>query len=657
MRRLLIIGFALCFGLRVCAEEAKTTAPALTFTRQEPAPGSIASSSKPEIHLQFSEGQTLPAKENLFMEVDRVDVTALAQYADGVLKYQPANALSIGSHEIRITGTLPDGIAFQEIDWSFQTPATKSASNWTTGLVPSGTWEYGIRQTAANPDRSRLNSNITFNAQGSGALQTTIVSNFQGQDTPDLRGENFDVSNFSAILSVPSGTTVGIGDVQANFDSLAVSNLARRGLTFQQKLPFLHSGIDVFLVRAESIFGFQHGFGVSDQNQRIDGVSYFFSPFKNADALTLRALYMRGENAAEQGFNFGGVTRGSKGNAYGVAMSSALFSGQLRSELFASWSDFDFNASDGFSGNKDQALLARVFFIPTPRTIRNRPSAFQIQLELQDLGTFFKTLANPFLVGDRLGFNLNSSWNWGILGLTGGASRFHDNVNSIAILPTVNNLAYSGGFSLTPPSTTGPPKLPSFNFTMSRSEQESINEAVSFLAVHNLVHTYASVIALARAGCNLSLNLSDTINQDLNHRQPDTDSKNATLTAMMIPIPSWNFGPSIGFTRIRNRSSLIDTDLWTYSLTTGFPVLPQVVNLDGQVSYSSTDTSDLLNQSSNFSGTAQLSFLWGQLLKAPGKQAVSMRISYNRNIVEAPIIVRQKGLEIFATLELSYPFQ
>lgn len=657
MRCLPFIGFALCFAFQLPAEEARSTAPALTFTKQEPAPGSIASSSTPEILLHFSEGQTLPAKETFLMEVDRVDVTALAQLADGVMKYQPATPLSIGGHDVRITGTLPGGIAFQEISWTFQTPEAKSTSNWTTGLVPSGTWEYGIRQNAANPDRSRLNSNIAFNTQGIGPVQTTIVSNFQGQDTPDQRGENFDVSNFSTILTMPSGTTVGLGDVQANFDSLVVSNLTRRGFTFQQKLPFLNSGVDVFLVRSESIFGFQHGFGVADPNQRIDGVSYFFSPFKNAEKLTLRALYMRGENAAEQGFNFGGVTRGSKGNAYGAAMSSVLFSGQLRSELFASWSDFDFNAADGFNGNRDQAVLARVFFLPAPRTIRNHPSAFQLQLELQDLGTFFKTLANPFLVSDRLGFNINSSWNWGVFGLTGGASRFHDNVNSIAILPTVNNLAYSGGFSLTPQSTTGPPKLPSLNFTTSRSEQESINAVAAFLAVHNVVNTYASVIALNRAFCNLSLNLSYTINQDLNDRQPDTDSKNATLTAMLIPMPSWNFGPSIGFTHIRNRNSQVDTDLWTYSLTTGFPVVPQVMNLDGQISYSSTNTSDLINQSSNLSGTAQLSFLWGQLLKAPGKQAISMRISYNRNIVEAPIILRQKGLEIFATLELSYPFQ
>lgn len=648
--------FVLAPGAASPAQSQDSTPVAITLAGQEPAPGSEASSATPSIILRFSDPSQVPAKDQILLELDRVDVSALAQLTEGVLQFDPTSPLAAGSHEVRMTGTLTDGRSIQEITWSFTVPEPKDASNWDFGFEPSATWQFGIKQEGENPDKHSVNSNIAVNATGTGRIQTNITSNFNAQDTKNQNGENFDLANFTATFAAPSGTSVSLGDVQANFDSLAVANFARRGITFQQKLPFLQSGVDVFTARSESILGFRHGLGVSDSSQRVEGVSYFFSPFKSAEKLTFRVLYARGENAAEEGFNFGGFTRGSKGDAYGFALSSSLFSNQVHADFFGSWSDFDFNAADGFTGNKDEAFLGRLSYSPNPGTFHGRTSAFQLQLEIQDLGTFYKSLANPFLVADRLGFNVNSSWNWGIMGFTGGAAKFHDNVNNIAILPTVNNDLFSGGFSVTPQGTNGPPTLPSFTFNASRSEQESVNEVAAFLAVHNIIDTYGSVITLTRNLFSLSLNLSYALNEDLNNRVPDTDSKNATFGAGFTPKPSWNFGPSVSFTRTADRDSHIDSDLWTYSLTTGFPVVPDVLTLDGQISYSSTETSDFLNRNSSISGTAQLSFLFGQLLKTRGRQAFSIRMSYNENIVEAPFIQRQRGLEIFGTLDVSVPF-
>jgi hypothetical protein len=137
---------------------------------------------------------------------------------------------------------------------------------------------------------------------------------------------------------------------------------------------------------------------------------------------------------------------------------------------------------------------------------------------------------------------------------------------------------------------------------------------------------------------------------------PDTDSKNVTLGAMLTPAPAFNFGPAVGFTRTDDRDSGIDTDLWTYSLTAGLPIRPNFLLLDGQISYSTTETSDFLNRSNTLSGTAQLTFVLSELFTKRGRQAFSLRVSYNRNIVDAPFIFRQKGLEVFGSLDLSWPF-
>ena len=635
------------------AELAGDFVPAVL--EQEPASGNPEVSPTAVVRVKFEDTDNQITKEKILLEVDRSDVTAFAQFADHVLIYQPQAPLQPGTHEVRISGTTVDGRKMREIVWSFIVPQPQTRS-WQFGLEPSASFEYKVRKESTVPERHRFNSNISISSQRTGPLQTSFSSTLQAQDplSSPVPSE-FDLVNYKADFTAGS-SLFSVGDVVVNYDTLSVANLARRGIFYQQKLPFLNSGFDFFSVRSEQIIGFRNGFGISDSDQRIDGGSFFFSPTRNAQDLILRFYYLRGENAKEQGFNFGGVTQGSKGNAFGVNLSSSLWSNQFRMEGFVAGSDFDFNGSDDFEGNKDHALLGRFVFDPAPRTWKNRPSKLTVQLEVQDLGLFFKSLGNPFLVSDRRGLNMNSIWMLGILGFTGGVSKFHDNVKGSNLLPSVDNLAYSAGFSVTPVATTGPSAWPSFNLTATRSEQESTGEAVSFLAVHSIVDNLATAVQLSRTKWNLGLNTSFAQNQDLNNRVPDTDSKTVGVTASLLPAPFWSLGPSINFTRQGNEDTDVNNDLWTYSFTGSIPLRPEKFVLDAQLSFSSTESSDQLNKSSNFSGTAQLSYHLHSLWKTPGRQTLAMRVSYNRAVTDAPFVSSQKGLEIFALLDLSWPF-
>src|SRR4029453_11336585 len=114
--------------------------------------------------------------------------------------------------------------------------------------------------------------------------------------------------------------------------------------------------------------------------------------------------------------------------------------------------------------------------------------------ELQDLGLFYKSLANPFFVSDRRGINLNGTWTLGTFGFAGGVSKFHDNVKNLKLLPTVDNIAYTTGLSFTPFGTEKPPNLPSISVTATRTKQHSVGEAVSFLALHNVVDSLATIV-------------------------------------------------------------------------------------------------------------------------------------------------------------------
>ena len=627
-----------------------------SILEQEPGPGSTVTLSTPQVRIRFDNSANQLQKEKLLIEIDRTDVSAFVQFNEGTLIYQPTVGMTVGQHEIRVTGTSADGKPIQEIIWNFV--IQEAPKNVIFALEPTGTIEYKAREDSPTPtDRHRFNSNIAIRNQTMGRLQTNFNSNLQSQN-PNA-GEvpyDFDLANFQAVVGYDN-STVSLGDVIVNFDLLGVANLSRRGILFQQKLPFLSSGFDVFSVRSEAIIGFRHGLGFSDSDQRVDGGSFFFSPTGKPENLNLRIYYLRGENAKEQGFNFGGVTRGSKGQAVGLYATTSTWTNQFRLEANAGWSDFDFNGSDEFDGNKDHALQLKFIFDPAPKTWKNRPSKFLTQLEIQDLGTFFKTLGNPFIVADRRGFNWNGSWNYGQVAFVGGFSNFFDNVKNIALIPRVDNRAFSAGFTYTPVSLEGLPKWPSVALTATRAEQESRTASVAFLGLHNIVDTYASLVNLTRTKWSLSWNTSYSLNKDLNNRVPDSDTLNITTAAMFMPAPFYTLGPSVSFIRQSNRDTEIDTDLWTYTFTGSIPIQPERFTLDTQLTYGATSSSDDLNLSSNFSGTAQFSYHMHNLFKLKGKQTVGVRAAYNRLIVDAPFVNRQKGLEIFVLFDLGWPFQ
>ena len=298
----------------------------LTLLHQTPTADSETSINTPLIQVRFDDPEAKLQLEKLLIEVDRNDVTSIAQFSDSTLTYQPAAPLNTGTHEIKINGTLNDGTAFQEVKWSFKVTDPEVPRNLSLEIQPTISFEQSLYLDAPGKENETLLSNINFNSRTSGPVTSSLVSTFQGQDQIVAGRTRFDLATLQANFNTRT-TNLFLGDVVLNQDQLGINNLARRGIMFQQGLPFLKSSFDVFSVRSETIFGFRHGLGISNSDQRVDGGSFFFSPTRN-ESLGLRLYYLRGENALAQGFNFGGVTVGEKGNAYGLNVTSLLVPGE-----------------------------------------------------------------------------------------------------------------------------------------------------------------------------------------------------------------------------------------------------------------------------------------------------------------------------------------
>jgi hypothetical protein len=116
-----------------------------------------------------------------------------------------------------------------------------------------------------------------------------------------------------------------------------------------------------------------------------------------------------------------------------------------------------------------------------------------------------------------------------------------------------------------------------------------------------------------------------------------------------------NFAPSIAYTRQSDLDSGISQHLWTYALTSAVPLFRPDFVLNSQLSLSTVDSSNSLTQSSNFSGTALLVWNLNQTWQNRGTQSLSIRVTYNRNLVEAPFLTFTKGLEVFAGVSFGWP--
>jgi hypothetical protein len=291
-------GQAILYCLILCGAFAKqsmgqdSTPLNLIVVTQEPAAGSETFTTTPLIQITFEDPESKLQKETMIIEVDRSDVTSLAQFANATLLYQPPVPLEPGTHDVRISGTLKDGAAFQEVNWNFKIGKPESGQAWAAGLIPSITYEYALRREQNGSDQDTVVANVGFNFNRPGTYQTFLNSTFQGQDEPMPDRNQFDLASFQAGLNVHA-TSLLVGDVVMNQDQLSISNLARRGIWIQQGLPFYNSTADFFSVRSETIFGFRNGLGISDSSQRIDGGSFFFSPTQN-EKLGVRLYYLTG---------------------------------------------------------------------------------------------------------------------------------------------------------------------------------------------------------------------------------------------------------------------------------------------------------------------------------------------------------------------------
>ncbi len=217
-----------------------------------------------------------------------------------------------------------------------------------------------------------------------------------------------------------------------------LEGFSRRGTEASLDLAPLRTRLTGFAVRSEPITGFREGFGVSDRDQRVHGLTVETS-LLDADAIALRVFgtYLRGRGrlgAPTVDGVFAGDLR--SGTAWSGSAELALFSRriEIRGELARTRFDRDLLGDEG--PVRDGAWTLFVAVTPwLDATLLGAPFSTTISFEQREVGPRFESLANPLAPVDRALRQWRVETRWGGWDARVSFVREKDNVDDLPSLP------------------------------------------------------------------------------------------------------------------------------------------------------------------------------------------------------------------------------
>jgi hypothetical protein len=464
----------------------------------------------------------------LGVEVDHIDVTALAQIGGGKIAYRPPQPLDVGAHELRVVEYGGDGRLIPRGQWTFTVAAndtTERKRGWSVkGSVGATLSERVAESDLSEPAPSRFTANGTFDVKAVRTLaEWSAEATFNGlygteNGTSAIGGQAVQPGQMQLALRHQKDNLI-LGDQTLPFDNLAISGLARRGVSGHlAALPF-DSEATGFSVRDSSLEGFYGGLGVGDSSDNVSGVMFQSHPIRGAaQALTVQAGFVTGNSPGGLSLaapypggngsfppNAGSVVQvqSGSGDAWVLGLSSAVPGTALKLNAQFASSSFDFPGIMGQPNSRadDNAYSWNLGYIQ-PLGGRWTLSA---NAAYQNIGTYFVSLANPTLSPDRRTANLTGTLSGHGLNVTAGGGFTQDNTDDSAAIATVRtlprnaNVSYSPALPASVTSWLGAPGLNlawqdarSHNETLPMGSEATASDVVNDTATLNFSYAHFS---------------------------------------------------------------------------------------------------------------------------------------------------------------------
>ncbi len=587
--------------------------------------------------------------KSLAVELDANDISSLVRLSeDGRrLVLDTEVPLEPGTHNLRLVELDADGNLIERGVWAFevrQSPLFRSSKfSYTFGI--DGSQRVHAREEPETPDELEANGSgrleyLTDTGKRINRAQADLMYDSNWRETSAPRpielgdflltseGSN---SRFSAGHHFPGPVAGTAGS------SLIMDGGSRRGVSSTWGIRRWPTNFSAFMLRTDSIYGFQNGLGIGDSDNRIEGLMFDTLIYSSGESrMKLGIGHVRG--AGEQGGTAIGdpangnqlIDPGVAGDASNLTLEGVFAEGQFstRLELAQTARDIGFGLPDV----KDDAYTFLLGYQPKRALMfGNREMTWNASFDHQKIGGFFRSLASPGGAIDVEMTRLNAAAQLGGLSSALLITRAEDNVNDLDIPTTeVSSQGLNIGYAPEIESNKLPKWLqqPNLNIAANRDSRQTAERQPGVQR--------ADRIDMDSTSSNLSLSFvhpfgSWGVSYSPSRIKDHTGAFGSSKSRAVSLDSSFQFGeryslaPGLSWDRSTDETTDITTKTRSLVIGQQYALIPRVLDLGLSLSQNFNRLSD--GSTDTRSRTADLNVNW-QVQRLKGL-SVWMRGSYN----------------------------
>ncbi|WP_152521710.1 hypothetical protein [Marinimicrobium sp. LS-A18] len=349
----------------------------------------------------------LPADPGqLSLELDGMDVSALAQRRTEGWVYVPVRPLAPGHHELRLMFYGNQGEVQELGYWSVE---VRHSSGLRSAHV-DGQLDLALSQRVAESEGI---GGDDFRAQGGGHLESelsgdrwTLSSNLDLMAVNDralaIADRRVDLARFQ-LRGEFDRYHLALGDQQLTAASLIQDGFERRGVSTGAKLPLWDGTASIYQAASRQTVGVDAGLGTDEENNRMTGGRLTFWPWRSdTTQVMLAGEHLSGRVSQP---DYGSLDPNAdplvhEGDAWNLTLDGLFFQRQLRVRLEQAESEYDFDGMyQGFDPEQGDAWSALLVLDPT--VSGTDALDWRLGLEARKMGTWFRSLANRHAPADK----------------------------------------------------------------------------------------------------------------------------------------------------------------------------------------------------------------------------------------------------------------
>lgn len=605
----------------------------------------------------------------LAVELDGFDVTALLRTDGGLLILDPPQALASGEHSLRLVQYRADGSILERGAWTFEVRDT-AALRETSAAANAGvdlTYRFIDNDLADPPPRPGAQGAGDATARiadGPWSLDATANYFLNSQEDQTVDGRHLDVGEYlftGRYDAAPTELDVRLGHHDLGADNLIMADFYRRGISIGLSQPDESLSVTAFALRSEPTLGIDNFTGVGDSDNRVQGVTVAARPIAAlSENVQVTGTFYQGETRAIGAAN-GIAGEESEGTGGSLALDTFWLDRRLRLRGEAAFSRFDFDDDGDLPADNDLAysFLGSYALIPG-READGKYVNWDIGVEHKQVGTFFASIANPFIVADRRTTSAFTNLTWGEVSAQAQAGFETSNVEALNALPTDRTLFATLGTTYTPAVTPdedgdyGWLGQPTFGLSVTFTDGKQIDLPAGFLGTGGDYLAISTTLSAASYYGNWGWNLSQTVSsfEDRSGTSGDTMNYLTDLGLQFQPDAGLSINPYAQFSVFRDDGTNQDLDSFNLGIDIAADLIPDKV---------SATLNGSMNPTGGMGDTPDSYFVGGEVLwnaipadvNQPGV-ALALTGSY-QHTEDAAFDVPDDVVQVFGKVKLTLP--